>query len=464
MAETIDQGIIDHIQSQADRRRHDAQLIDIYEGNLLGYVERFINDNVSPKAYKHLKDRISPINVLTRLVDKMSKIYQQGPSRVVLGGTDADSELLKRYEHSMMIDQKMNISNEMFNLTKTSLIQPYLHGGQPKLRPIPNDRFTVYSNDPIDPTNVTHVVLFMGSRQRQDGGEEKVIHVYTDESIVIVNEKGEVLRDLMAEQSMDGSNPIGKIPFVYVNRSCLRLIPVADTDIMRMTLMVPVLLSDLAYSIKFQAFSIIYTINLDDQSIELNPNAIWMFKNDATTEEKGEIGSIKPQVDITEVMNYIQSLMGLWLNTKGIRPGSVGSTNAETFSSGISKMIDEMDTYELREKQVSIYKDAEEELWNLITEYMHPFWVKSNMIPDVTQLFTPGAKVVTSFAPQVPLAKRGDLVADLSAEVAAGFTSRKDAMAKLNPQKTEQEIEAMILEIDAERTLTIESDDDALGA
>lgn len=442
--------IITYVKDQRDRIKHDSILIDIYEGNLLTYVENHLKREFSDQTYKQVAPRIAPINVLTRIVDKMSKIYQQNPNREIVDGSENDELLLKQYESSFDIDENMNISNELMNLAKYSLVQVYLHQGMPKLRPIPNDKFTLMSKDVVDPTNPTHVILFAGTvKVGQD--EVEVWHIYTDNEFLVITEKGDILRDQMEMvNNPEGINPFGKLPFVYANKSKLRLIPKIDTDTLRMTLILPILLSDLNYAVKYQSFSIFFGIDINDENIVFAPNAFLRFKSDELTEKQPQFGTIKPQVDINEVLTLIQSEMALWLNTKGIRPGSVGALQQDNFASGVSKMIDEMDVTENRKKQVEIYQNVEQDMWDLVINHMHPYWVKNGML-ETNQMFSIDAKVMTNFKEPIPVFNRGDLVRDLRDEVTAGFISQRRAIKRLNPRITEEDLDNMLNEIDEER-------------
>ncbi len=110
-----------------------------------------------------------------------------------------------------------------------------------------------------------------------------------------------------------------------------------------------------------------------------------------------------------------------------------------------------MDTSEDRQKQVEFFKPAEEEeLWPLIIDHMHPFWVENGQIQNKA-LFSPGAYVEVNFAEQLPLIRRGEMVKDLEAERDAGFIMTRDCIAKLNPQWDETEVDAYAARVQAER-------------
>lgn len=453
--------LLKHIEDNRPLLDHNARLFDIYEGNLLPYVEKALAEQLSVQSFEQARHRISPLNVLCRLVDKLSKIYQQKPVREAFGSDgskkapEKDSELLKWYEKTLKINSRFNVSNEFFNTFKNNLIQPFVHDGVPKLRVIPSDRFLPYSDDVVDPINPTHMILFMGSKEIVSEKDEKttveIFHAYTNDEFIIFNSDGGVESGMMLDvDNAEGVNPCGVIPFTYVNRSSNLLIPKPDSDTFNMTVLLPVLVSDLNYAVCFQSFSIIYTLNgrLPD-NFKMAPNSVWPIEG-KDDESKPELGQIKPQVDIDKVLNLIQAELAFWLNTKGIRPGAIGQLTTENFSSGISKMIDEMDTTEARNRQVEIYTDVEGEFWDLLLNRMHPVWVKRGMIEN-RSIWTPTSKVVTNFAEQIPLLRRGDMIRDLKEEVASGFTTRKAAIKKLNPKKNDEEIDMLLKEIDAER-------------
>lgn len=448
--------IVEIAKERENYLAHNKCLLNIYEGDLLQYIEKDLRLTMSPRAFTQAMSRVAPINILIKIIDKLSKIYQQRLTRYVADGVEEDSSLLSWYEKKLQINNKMNISNEYFNLFKTSLIYPFLNKGQPALRIIPGDRFFVISDDLVDPMNPTCVVLVMREEKDYKNGVTTIYQAFTDQEQVFFNSKGEILFDEMAKMNNpEGINPIGKIPFVYVNKSTNRLMPIQDSDTIKMTKLIPIILTDLNYAVMYQAFSIVYGINLDASQMEKNPDTIWFLKSD-DPEKKPEIGVLKPEVDISETLNLIQSQLSMWLNSKGIRPGSIGTLTQDSFASGISKMIDEMDTSEDRKEQVGYFVDAEAKLWDLIMHNMHPYWVSQGLIEN-SYLFTSTASVITEFIEQRPMAQRKDLIEEVYREYSLGFMTLKDAIIRLNPEFSETKALEYLNEIQKERTIEIDA-------
>lgn len=436
--------LFNHVKSQREIINYNSDLFNIYEGDLLPYVIEELKNQLSLQSFEIAKKRIPPINVLQRLTDKLSQIYQQQPVRYVDTGSANDEELLNYYQNSMNFNSTMNASNEFYNLYKNNLIMPYIHQGKPGLRSISSDMFTVYSDSDVEPTKPSHLITF------HKDGYKQLFYVYTDQEFMIFDSEKKIRYDLMARQyNEDGINIYGKIPGVYINRSRNLLIPKPDSDIKKMVILLPLMLADLNFGVMMQAFSILYGIDLNETGMTISPNAMWMFKSHEDSDKKPELGVLKPQIDIQPTLELIQAEISMWLQTKGIKPGAVGQLTAENFASGISKMIDEMDTSEERQKQVSVYTDAESQLWDLIINHMHPVWLSKGEI-DENIGWSDGVKVITNFHEQLPLLNRGQLVGDLKAEVDAGFTTRRRAIKKLNPRMSDADVDQLIAEIDEE--------------
>ena len=184
----------------------------------------------------------------------------------------------------------------------------------------------------------------------------------------------------VTEDLIDGKeNPIGRIPFVYGNRSKQRLIPTQDTDLVQMIKMFPVLFTDLGGAIMYQCFTIMYGVDVDTSEIKMSPNAFWDFKSDKASEKRPEIGTIKPEAQVEKVLSFIAHIMGAWAESKSIKVGSIGKVDGENVASGVSKIVDNMDTFEIRKKNIPFFRREEKDLWYLLA-LMNNHWLKSQEI------------------------------------------------------------------------------------
>lgn len=451
ISKDIVEHILDDLGSPETKHQlqHDTKLFNIYEGDLLTYVDKLLQSSLSSQAYYNIKDRISPINILKRVIDKLSAIYTPGPvRRLVPADNLANAELFEFYEQNMQINQKGIQANEFFNMYKSCLWYPYVADGIPRLQIIPNHKFKVYGLDRNKPLDPTHVVLFMGWYKNKKNEDKQIYYVWSDDNFVIVDEDGLIMQDKMAEfNNAEGINPFGKLPFVYTNRSQNLITPKPDSDTLCMTTLVPVLFSDLNYASKFSAFSLLYGIDLDMDNIKFSPDTILNLKSDPEAEKQPSLDLIKPQADITNTIELIMTQVDLWLRTRNIKPGTIGKANAN--ASGIAKILDEMDVYEERLKQIDFFEDAEAKLWDLISNYLHPYWARTGQVQD-TRAFTPDFKVDTIFSQPVRRMDPLEQLDVIDKRLSLGLITKRMALQELYPTKTDEEIEQHLEQLQQE--------------
>lgn len=445
--------IADYIKSKKHLLDHNHQLFNIYEGSLLDYIRTDMMKQFSPQAFEQAEKRIAPINILKRMNSKLSKIYSKPPKRTLIGGDEADQELFNWYLEKLDVDTCFSLANSFFNLFKNTSIEPFLDEGEPNLRIIPSDRFLVRSTNKMNQMRMTEFIKSVGSYY--DEGEIKNIYlVYDDLEFMYIDQDGKILA-----LTEDNENTYGKIPIVYINRSRHELIPQADTDTLKMTKLIPILLSDLNYAIMFQCFSIIYGIDVDDKGLKMAPNAFWHLKSDPNSDKSPQVGTITPSVDSNKALDLIKAQLSMWFQSKNIKPGSVGELTTENMASGIAKAVDEMDTSEDRKEQIPYFKKAEMDFWNLLMYTVHPQWIKDKSF-EQRRPFSQGLKVMVEFAEQRAEVDESKVIDDQIKLIGSGLTTRKNAIRKLNPDLSEEQVDLFLKDIDLERTTYLSNNND----
>ena len=419
--------------------------IKIFEGELMPSICAAIDRQLEPESAKIAKERIPPFNLMKRVIDKLSKIYDHKTSRVADPDSVQGNEMIEWYMHSFGGIRSFNAANEYFNMFKYCLWQPVVYKGRPRLRALANDRYLPWSEDNTDPSDPDGILILLGKSKDMTGKEVQEYLAYNDYQVVKFNSELELIP---IADNLENINPLGRLPFVYTIRSEDKIIPTQDTDMVQMTVTMPVIAADLNYAILFQAFSVIYGIDIDDQDIKWGPRHFLRFKSDESRETKPEIGTIKPQIDITETKDWIMAQISLWLSTRGISPGTIGNGGSDNFASGLSKMIDEMDTSEDRNKQVGYFQHAEADLWDLVPR-MHEIWRDAGMISQTK--WPTGVYVTTNFAEQVPQVRRGEVIDVIDKEMKLGLLDRRSAKKRLDPHMTSLEIDDFLLKVDIEK-------------
>jgi hypothetical protein len=153
--------IIDHINGQPERLSYNERIYNILEGNLKPEILASLNEQLSANAYQIAKERVSPLNILKRIVSKLSRVYSDPAQRTATStaGEKAqmtDQELIDWYVSQMSLDVYMGDANKFFNALKTVLLQIYYISDKqgykvPRVRVIPPHRFTVISENKINP-------------------------------------------------------------------------------------------------------------------------------------------------------------------------------------------------------------------------------------------------------------------------------------------------------------------------
>lgn len=420
------------IESKKQYLSRNAQLFDIYEGNLKPYVDKILRETLSHNYYTKIKDRIYPINILKRLIDKLSRAYSETPMREA----SSDQELLELYVAQMRFNKRMNMADEFSNLFRGYALEPFVYQGKVDLRVLPFDRFLVYSDDLMNPLKMTHFLKYIGKKVNAKGATIDVWFVYTDNEFMAMDQEGHVLTEYMEEN--EGINPFGFIPFFYSARSEHSLMPIQDTDTLELSKLLPVQLTDLAGAIMFQCFSIVYGVDVDSENMVMSPNAFWSFKSDLKSDKTPQIGTIKPQADIQQVMGFIKDTFATWLETRGIRVGSLGATDGASLSSGISKIIDEMDTFENVKKSINAFEYDEYAFWQFMKK-THNKWVEFGELTN-TKLLPDSWEVFTEFDDPQPMVNRSTQIDNIIKQIDNEIISRDTGRKILYPDWSEEDL------------------------
>lgn len=425
----MQQELINYIKKNSDFLEHNAKALNIFEGALMVYVKKLMEKSLSPSYFDTIKDRIIPINVLTRIIEKLSKVYAYPVKR-----ESSDQDFVDFLVKELDLDSLMLEAEEYSHLHKGYALEPYLDGTNPKVRVLPYDRFLPFGTDPKDPTKMTGIIKFMGKVEHH-GENVELYHWWTANEFVAFTEKGVYSPDMTADEqgNLITVNPIGRIPFIYGNRAKSRLVPIADTDVLQLTQMIPVVLSDLGGSIMYQCFTIIYGVDVKTANLTMSPNAFWDIKSDAKSEKTPQIGTIKPEADVDKILTFVSNIFSLWLETKGVRVGSMGGITSSNLASGISKIIDEMDTSEARRKSMRYMRKEETELWELLA-VMNNYWIESVPEYRASKVNLDTFEVSVEYTEPQPNLSRKEKIENVKMEFDAGFLDADSVIEELYPE------------------------------
>lgn len=453
--------IMKHIEFvQKNQTIYEAKLLEIFEGSLQKYVEESLAAELGAGAVKQVKHRIAPINIMPKILKKLSAVYGYGITRLA-NGNDIDQENVSYYENELALDSVMNLANKYLNLFRYCAIEPYINKGKPSIRVLPPTSFTVWTDNKVNPLEPTVFVKYIGkvedtlprtttegvSNSRPDNivDEIDIFHMYTDEEFLVVDGKGHVRGDMMGENA--GINHYGRIPFVYMNVSKNLLIPLPNSDFFQMTVLTPKLLSDLNFATKFQSHAIMYTIDIESGKLDGNPNAMWELKSEEGEGKNPSVGTIKPEVDVDKVLSLIKDTLGLWFDSLGMKSSGINGITAESAQSGIAKAIDNSDITEVREEQIPMMKKYELELWDLIG-VQHEVWGSElEELKPFSTAFDPSLQ----YGEPEPFVDTKTQTETAKIKLDAGLTSFRRAVAEANPSLNAEEVQELMDEIEQEK-------------
>lgn len=436
--------LLKYVKSYDKELDFNHKLFEIREGNLEKYLILALQEQINARSLKVALQRKAPINVLPKLIDKLSKIYSDGCSRT----SSTDEELIALYEKELQLNtlQTENVRN--FNTYKNFWIEIYIDEvlRKVKTRPIPSYEIIAYSES--NDERVTHVIRCMGDYVKKNGEATKRFWIYTDTEFVAIDSGGNIIEEDMIENG--GVNTLGVIPFVYRSKSMYLLVPIPDYDLFSMVLLIAVLYTDLNFASMFSHHGIIYTVDINQENLEISPDIIWNLKSEIDGKTPS-VNILRPETNAQNDLMLLKNQISTWLYTRSIKPsGALSDMGSENFSSGLALLISEMDTTEYRKELTTLFKEMEEnEFWKKLGA-IHNYAYQSGLI-DATKRFSEDVQVIIDFPEVKVIEDRATTIANIKAEIDLGILSRKDAMKRLYPKMNEEEIEERLENVSEEK-------------
>lgn len=420
----------------------------VFNGKLKEIIKQAIaREFALPETIRGLSDRIIPINITQKIINKLAMVYMQPPVREPSNGNPGDQELLDQHSRSMKMNRKGKLANRYFKLHKHTAWEPYLdRQGIPRLRTIPSHTYTPISDDKREPEKPT---IFLKHLKIDTDAKNSRFAYWTDERFLILNGNGAVMGDEMnALNNPKGVNPFGVIPFTYISEEeDGKTIPIPDDDLITVQIAICILLSDLSFASKYQLWSIFVCKGGKVSRKAFNPNSIINLPPGA------DFDAVKPDIDSDKALAMIETLLGMLLTTKNLSVGDISGMVRAEGASGIAKMLDRAETTEDRQDQQAIFIDAEKEYWDeKYAPKILPWWVKSNQInPKFAGAFSPDFELSIKFKDPKPFIGDKDKVELEETKLKAGLTTTDRALKNVHPDMDAEEIKKLKAEIEAEK-------------
>lgn len=450
--------IIASIEAASSKLDHNKRLFNILEGDLMTEVKASLDKQLSSQNSKDIAiQRAAPINILKKLKSKLSTIYVDAPKRTTENAIN--QELINFYEAQGVNDQ-MHELNCAYNIYKWGGIEIFKGVDERTQQAFVDFRaltsfefLAIARSSAPNPTIPEYIVRFVEPVFVEvDKGKSKEMEkknrywVYSRTEFLSILDDGSIYEpDMVDENGERRINQFGLLPFTYANQSKYQVVPTIDTDTLQMTVLGPVLLTDLNFGSMYSAHPIVYGINVDASNLHKSPEVFWSLSEKEAGQGAASVGVIKAEMNVEAQLKLITEQIGLWLESRDIKAGALGKAD-QALASGIAKIIDEADTTVNRKTQINAFTVIENDFWWRLAN-IHNSLVDSGELQGVNKFIEPNLMIVNiEYSSQEPVEDKTAKEARVIAKKTAGIIGRKQSLRELYPTKSEDEINELMTE------------------
>jgi len=471
--------VIKDIKSEENRarKREQQKRFDVYRERQDRYILERLEREFSAKTVNEMR-KIFSINLSKRIIDEMSSIYNIAPERdfAKLSGSelsDAEMAQLEAIYEECRVNVAMRQANRYYNLQDQTAIMavPDKCGGL-KVKAIPQMHYDVIP-DAINPEKAYAYILNVWNfdlhkttrnseneptqlnRYRQNDRMNQVIAdendrkamqeryiVWTPTEHFVMNGKGEIQGDVMA-------NPIGRLPFVDVAaEKDFQFFVRRGTGVVDFALDFGLLLSDLSNIIRLQGYSqAIVHSEKQPTNMVVGPNhVLWMQLDPNRPELSPKFEFASPSPDLAGSLEFLETTLRLFLSSRGIDPGTIsGKGESKSFSSGLERLLAMLDKFEATRADFDLFKDAEQELFDILVRWSNVFQkVKDDqaLVPSLMQATVPDDVFMdVKFNEPMMVQTQSEKEASVQFRVDQGVMSEIQALMKLDDLSEEGAIQ-----------------------
>lgn len=353
------------------RRQEVEDRLSIYNDAWEDILKNAVNEQFNKKTRGNIQQMLAfDINVLKRIVNEVSVVYQESAKRSYIIGEDKDgvpkedenyNELLK----NMPINLTMESTNQLTNLNNESLIYIVPRNDTIEYDILTPDIVEVYQS-PSDSKKVEAIVFSQSFVDTK--GDTTLNYIYWDTSgnhLKFDREMNPIKTD------GDGVNPYKDpdnpgqtiLPFVIFHKK----FPIntvwnvtSGGDIVSSTIQVAILLTYLNYLFKTQSFKQKYFTGVDIKDLpkELVNDPLW---NIIIPSGDGKVGVLDYQVLLDKLWEIIYAKIGAVANNYGMSLDNFKIIG--TAQSGYALKIKNLPLEKIVAQQIKLYRWHENELF-----------------------------------------------------------------------------------------------------
>lgn len=476
------QSILFDINSWQNKQRKEDEWASyqINEGLLKEYVISELR-KLFPK--NHRKMRVSDINVLKKVMDKISKAYSMPPQRLLPEASlEVNTELNKLYKNGKF-NQAFRYFDLVYNRHKYGLLWANYDQESDQYRP---QALKPFEYDIIKDQNtgvVKCVVLsypdleitqngingalpdsvsdglnqLIAESQFDSGSESKVYALWTDtqHAVVVANKKtlktasGTDINYAITYVPIEGNpsnvNPLGELPFVYLQKGDAVDYPVSN-PLASQTINFNIFYSDMLTAATMQGFGqavFKYPEGSEVKDVEIGyMSAVKLPQSTAPDAKDTDFNYVNANPNLDGQQKVYLTYLKQILAEHGITNAQAINGENEQFSSGLDRLIASADVQWLIKENQEQYIEVENELFKKIKAWER---LKGNTMFEQYEEI----KVIYE-KPQVMISDT-DKLNNIKMLLELGLKNRAQALQILDPNLSEDQAKEQILMIDSER-------------
>ncbi len=454
--------LISDVESDQNKQRkiREYKAFKIMEGDQLTYVKER-NQEIFPETYGYMRN--SNVDIVGRVVGKLSQSYSSKPKRLLavegdqkrydeivdqIGIDTIMQEFDKTYNAHYEVGAWISYDDDYENPYFARVLKPFEFDRVVSKRGVTEVVIVSFPTDDVTGNHygdATHQLI----QDENEDTEDCVYAMWTDEQHVIVRRHKKDLHFLPIPGNENNINPIGRIPFVFMQKGNSTYQQTTNTlseKSVEWNSQNSVLLSylDLIYGTWVLSHD-------DEQTLDVLKKGLYSFvklpqrANGATT----TLDHVSPSPDINAAREVLKEQLMSILEDHGIT-GTTGVN--QSFNSALERMIANADLTKYIKSMQMKYKRVEQEIFDIISAT--EFAAQSHVFQDDS--------LTVIYQDEKPIHTEKEKLDNVKALLDLGLISKVNALMKLEPNMTLEQAEEQIE--DANNEAKIQRDNQLEGS
>jgi len=369
-----------------ERKYESFKQFEVYHERSRQYVLEYLRSQFSKTTVDQMPV-VDSINVSKRIVEKQATLYSECPEREFTALDSEQVEEIQKLYKDLGFDQKLGHANSYFKLQQQTALWLLPVNGKLKLRCLLPHQYDVIPNEEDPEIADAYIVntfdrsfFFRPSDKGTDGANQNIADqddwrmankkflVWTRDYNFIMNGKGEITSQILPNQ-------IDRLPFVDVaENKDMEFFIRGGRSLTDFAIQFCGALSDLYNVVKMQGWAVGYLIappNVMPEELTIGPNVLLRLPTDPNNPNvKPEFGYASPSADIAGSIQFLETLVALFLTSKGLDAKAISTKmDASTFSSGIERLLAMLEVFEASKEDFTTFTKAEIEIWDIVKRW-----------------------------------------------------------------------------------------------